>query len=87
MIIVTAIVAGTLAVGVLSYLHPKHHSSVCHRCGGKGYVNGSICPDCCGNGKYHAGKDSHEKHCDFSADDAAIDSEEDDPTGDRQFNA
>lgn len=73
-ILKTLIVSGIVG-GIITYLHAHfyHHSSVCHRCGGKGFVNGSICPDCGGDGNYRAGKDKKEKHYDFGDEDSPTD--------------
>lgn len=82
------LILGGGAVAVIASLHKRHHhSSVCHMCGGTGYVNGGCCPACCGDGKYHEGTDPHEHFYDFKEDDKAIDTEADSCETDREFNA
>lgn len=86
-IIVKTLLIGAGVAAMLQTMHKKHHSSVCHMCGGTGYVNHNCCPACCGDGKYHEGKDPHEHHYSFKEDDKAIDTEDDSCETDREFNA
>lgn len=62
MIILKIIAVVGIAVGIHTYLSAHFcHSSVCHRCGGRGWYNGSICPDCHGSGDYVEGSDPRQK--------------------------
>lgn len=78
MIILKTIIISGIIAGLITYLHTHRlHSSVCHRCGGKGFVNGSICPDCGGSGDYVEGSDPRQKDVEKNCE--KIDNEPDTP--------